>query len=102
MCYGIELDKNLLAISSFEEAISIEENAETLLALAVSLQTNKRSDAILIAQKALKLDPKYVSSEYRKEQLWGDKLQTSTEILLQNDQIKTDVILAKSKIDSSY
>jgi len=46
-------------------------------------------------------DPKYVNYDYRKEQLWGEKLQASTEILLQNDQLKTDVILAKSKINNS-
>ena len=32
----------------------------------------------------------------------GENLQTSTEMLLQNDQIQTDVILAKSKINASY
>ena len=47
-------------------------------------------------------DPKYVNYDYRKEQLWGEKLQTSTEILLQNEQLKKDVILAKSKIIESY
>jgi len=46
-------------------------------------------------------DPNYVNYEYRKEQLWGEKLQDSTEILLQNEQLKKDVILAKSKISES-
>jgi hypothetical protein len=46
-------------------------------------------------------DPKYVNYDYRKEQLWGEKLQASTEILLQNEQLKKDVILAKSKIIES-
>ena len=57
--------------------------------------------AIQLAKKALDKDPKYVNYDYRKEQLWGEKLQASTEILLQNEQLKKDVILAKSKIIES-
>ena len=46
-------------------------------------------------------DPKYVNYNYRKEQLWGEKLQTSTEILLLNEQLKKDVVAAKSKLNES-
>ena len=90
-----------LAIKLFESAISIEENAEPLLGLAscINIQDNKL--AIQLAKKALDKDPKYVNYDYRKEQLWGEKLQASTEILLQNEQLKKDVILAKSKIIES-
>ena len=90
-----------LSIKLFENAISIEENAEPLLALAscINIQDNKL--AIQLAKKALAKEPKYVNYDYRKEQLWGEKLQTSTEILLQNEQLKKDVILAKSKITES-
>ena len=63
------------------------------------IQNNKL--AIQLAKKALAKDPKYVNYDYRKEQLWGEKLQSSTEILLQNEQLKKDVILAKSKITES-
>jgi len=90
-----------LSIKSFEEAISIEENAEPLLALASCLRMNDIKKALELAKKALIKNPKYVDFDYRKEQLWGEKLQTSTEILLQNDQLQTDVILAKSKINAS-
>ena len=31
----------------------------------------------------------------------GEKITNSTEILLQNDELQTDVILAKSKINAS-
>ncbi len=90
-----------LSIKLFESAISIEENAEPLLGLAscVNIQDNKL--AIQLAKKALAKDPKYVDYDYRKEQLWGEKLQASTEILLQNEQLKKDVIMAKSKIIES-
>ena len=58
--------------------------------------------ALQLAKKALAKDPNYVDSNYRKEQLWGENLQTSTEILLQNEQLQRDVMLAKSKINLPY
>jgi tetratricopeptide (TPR) repeat protein len=90
-----------LSIKLFESAISIQENAEPLLGLAACLRDNDTKLAIQLAKKALAKDPKYVNYDYRKEQLWGDKLQASTEILLQNEQLLQDVILAKSKIIES-
>ena len=90
-----------LSIKFFESAISIQENAEPLLGLASCLRVNDTKLAIELAKKALAKDPKYVNYDYRKEQLWGEKLQASTEILLQNEQLKQDVILAKSKIIES-
>ena len=89
------------SIKLFEEAISIQENAEPLLGLASCLRVKDIKLALQLAKKALAKDPNYVSHNYRKEQLWGENLQASTEILLLNDQLKTDVILAKSKINAS-
>ena len=89
------------SIKFFEKAISIEENAEPLLGLASCLRVKDIELALQLAKKALIKDPNYVNYDYRKEQLWGEKLQTSTEILLQNDQIRKDVLLAKSKINIS-
>ena len=94
-----ELDKISLSIISFKKSISIEENAEPLLGLAACLKTNDINESILLAKKALKKDPKYVSYEYRKEQLWGEKLQSSTEKLLKNNQLKKEVLFAKTKIN---
>tara|TARA_A100001035_G_scaffold272310_1_gene261470 strand:+ start:493 stop:1362 length:870 start_codon:yes stop_codon:yes gene_type:complete len=90
-----------LSIKHFEKAISIKENAEPLLGLAACLRVQDIKLAIQLAKKAISKNPNYVDYNYRKEQLWGDKLQKSTEILLQNDQIKADVVLAKSKINAS-
>ena len=90
-----------LSIKLFEKAISIQENAEPLLGLASCLRIKDIKLALELAKKALTKDPNYVNYDYRKEQLWGEKLQNSTEILLKNDQLKEDVILAKSKINSS-
>ena len=90
-----------LSIKFFEEAISFKENAEPLLGLASCLRTKDIKLAIQLAKKALDKDANYVSYEYRKEQLWGQKLQNSTKILLQNEQLQKDVKLAKSKINAS-
>ena len=90
------------SIKLFEKAISIQDNAEPLLGLASSVRLKNIKLALQLAKKALAKDPNYVNYDYRKEQLWGENLQASTEILLQNDQLKTDVILAKSKINASY
>ena len=90
-----------LSIEFFEKAIEIEENAEPLLGLASCLRMKNNKLALELAKKALIKDPNYVEYEYRKEQLWGEKLQTSTEILLKNDKLRTYVMLAKSKINAS-
>jgi len=97
----IEKNKVNLAIKLFESAISIEENAEPLLGLASCINIEDNKLAIQLAKKALDKDPKYVNYDYRKEQLWGEKLQASTDILLQNEHLIIDVILAKSKINES-
>mgnify|MGYP001187179619 CR=1 FL=1 len=95
-------EENLtLSIKFFETAISIEDNAEPLLGLASCLRKKNINLALKLAKKALIKNPNYVNYDYRKEQLWGEKLQTSTEKLLKDDRLQTDVILAKSKIKVS-
>ena len=100
LAYFEENNSNL-SIKLFEEAISIQENAEPLLGLASCLRIKNINLALELAKKALAKDPNYVSYDYRKKQLWGDKLQTSTEILLQHKKLQEDVMLAKSKIHKS-
>ena len=90
-----------LSIKLFKKAISIEENAEPLLGLASCLRMKDIKLAVQLAKQSLDKNPNYVNYKYRKEQLWGEKLQNSTETLLKNDQLQTDVILAKSKINAS-
>jgi len=94
-----ELNKKDLSITSFKNAISLEENAEPLLALASCLRAQNINEAILLAKKALIKEPKYVEYDYRKEQLWGEKLQNSTEKLFKNNQLQEEIILAKKKIN---
>jgi tetratricopeptide (TPR) repeat protein len=93
-----ELNKIDLSIISFKKAIYIEENAEPLLALASCLKNKDINKAIVFAKKALNKEPIYVDFDYRKEQLWGEKLQISTEKLFENPQLKKEILIAKTKI----
>ena len=72
-----------------------------MLGLASCLRNKDIKLALQLAKQSLNKNPNYVDYKYRKEQLWGEKLQNSTETLLKNDQLQTDVILAKSKINTS-
>ena len=96
-----EKDQINISIKLFEKAISIKENAEPLLGLASCLRRRDIKLALQLAKKALDKDPNYVNYDYRKEQLWGEKLQSSTQILLQNEQLQKNVKMAKSKINAS-
>ena len=96
-----ELDKINLSIVYFEKAIAIEDNAEPLLALASCLRLKNINEAILLAKRALIKEPNYVEYDYRKEQLWGEKLQKSTTKLFQNNQLEKEIILAKTKINKN-
>ena len=96
-----ELDKIDLSIVFFKKSISLEENAEPLLALAICLQNRNINEAILLAKKALIKDPNYVDNNYRKEQLWGRKLQIATDKLFKNPQLNKEIILAKTKINKT-
>tara|TARA_A100001388_G_scaffold228340_1_gene179853 strand:- start:654 stop:1559 length:906 start_codon:yes stop_codon:yes gene_type:complete len=90
-----------LSMKLFKQAILIEDNAEPLLGLATCLRNKDIELALELAKKALAKDPNYVDHNYRKEQLWGEKLQNSTKILLQNEQLQNEVTMAKSKINTS-
>ena len=90
-----ELNNIPSAIKNFEKAIEIESNAEPLLALAVCIQNENFKESILLAKKALSKDPNYVDNEYRKEQLWGQKIQKETNKLFSSKELKQDIAIAK-------
>ena len=93
-----ELGNIELSIKYFEEAIKVEQNAEPLLGLATSIQNKERKKAIDLAKKALLQDPKYVSNLYRKEQLWGEKIQEETQKLFKFKELEEDINFAKQYI----
>ena len=86
-----ELGNKVLAISNFNQAISIKDDAEPLLALAVSFQYKNLNESIRLAKKALLKNPNYVDAEFRKEQLWGDLIQKETKKLLEINELKEAV-----------
>ncbi len=93
-----ELNNIELSIISFKKAINLEENAEPLLALASCLKNRDIDKAIVFTKKALNKEPNYVDFNYRKEQLWGEKLQISTEKLFENPELKKEILFAQTKI----
>ncbi len=97
-----ELDQINQSINFFKKAILIEENAEPLLALATCLKDQNISKAISLVEKALKINPSYGDFNYRKEQLWGEKLQKSTEELFKNENLKDVITWAKTKFRETY
>ncbi len=93
-----ELNKIDLSIISFKKAINLEKNPEPLLALASCLKNKDINQAIVFARRALNKEPKYVDFNYRKEQLWGEKLQIATKELFENPELKKEILFAKTKI----
>ena len=89
-----EKDEISLAITNFKKALEIERNPESMLALGVSLKDTNMKKSILLVKEALQKNPNYVSFKYRKEQLWGRKLQKETEELFKIDKLKKDVSIA--------
>ena len=89
-----EQDEILLAINNFTKAIEIEKNAESMLALGVSIKNTNKKKSILLVKEALQKNPNYVSSKYREEQLWGEKLQKATEELFKTEELKKDISIA--------
>ena len=89
-----EQDAILLAINNFTKAIEIKKNAESMLALGVSLKNTDKKKSILLVREALQKNPNYASFEFREEQLWGEKLQRATEELFKLEELKKDISIA--------
>jgi len=89
-----EQDEILLAINNFTKAIEIKKNAESMLALGVSLKDTNKKKSILLVKEALQKNPNYASFEFREEQLWGKKLQRATVELFKLEELKNDISIA--------
>ncbi len=80
------------AIQRWRQVLSIKADAaEPTLALAAGLFASDpkgRSEAVELAGKALDSDPNYVLESYQKDQLWGPKLRSTTQELLQLAELK--------------
>lgn len=91
-----EMGRPAEALQRWRRVLSLKpEVAETNLALAAGLYSsgaaNQRQEAIQRAQQALAEDPNYVLESFRKEQLWGERLQAATRTLLALPELKTAV-----------
>ena len=82
-----EQGKTKAAVQRWRQVLAIKPDAaEPSLALAAGLfatGSEGRSEALELAIKALDSDPNYVLESHQKEQLWGPKLRSTTQELLQ-------------------
>jgi tetratricopeptide (TPR) repeat protein len=87
-----EQGKTKDAIRRWRQVLAIKPDAaEPTLALAAGLfaqGASERSEALELVGKALDSDPNYVLESYQKEQLWGPKLRSTTQELLQQGDLK--------------
>lgn len=96
-----ELGKIDKAINIWRKVLEINKNPEPMLALAVALnkQQKSNSESIDLAKEALARNPNYVSPQHQKEQLWGDKLIKATKDFFKKPELNKDIqrALANSK-----
>jgi tetratricopeptide (TPR) repeat protein len=83
------------AIERWRRVLEIKPDAaEPNLALAAALFQlggAARQEALQRASQALDSEPDYVLDSYQKEQLWGPRLRQTTQLLLQQGELKADV-----------
>jgi tetratricopeptide (TPR) repeat protein len=86
------------AIRRWRSVLTIEENAEPLLALAAALhQQGIDSDIPMkMARKALNQEPNYVLTPHQVEQLWGVKIRQATARLLALPEMASSVERAQA------
>lgn len=96
-----EMGNTSEAIQRWRRVLSIERNAEPMLALAAALNQQKPGDneALSMARQALQKDPNYVLPEHQKQQLWGLQLRTATKNLLTNRVLQDAVERAQANAD---
>jgi len=90
------------AIKSWRKVLTIEKNAEPMLALASALNAIQpgNEESIELAINALAKNPNYVSSQHQKEQLWGTKLRQATSQLLTTPKLESAVDRAQANSDA--
>lgn len=91
-----ELGRSEEALKRWQRVLRIKPGVpETSLAVAALLHGRggaaDRAEAIRLAAQALAEEPNYVLESYRKEQLWGQRLQAATRTLLSVPELKASV-----------
>ena len=91
-----ELGRSEEALKRWQRVLRIKPGVpETSLAVAALLHgrggATDRAEAIRLAALALAEEPNYVLDSYRKEQLWGQRLQAATQALLSVQELKASV-----------
>lgn len=91
------------AIKRWRQVLTIERNAEPMLALAAALnrETPGSEEALSLARTALQQDPNYVLPDHQKGQLWGLNLRLATRDLLTDSRLQDAVERAQANADPS-
>ena len=98
-----EMGNTSEAIKRWRQVLTIERNAEPMLALAAALnrETPGSEEALSLARTALQQDPNYVLPDYQKGQLWGLNLRLATRNLLTDSRLQDAVERAQANADPS-
>jgi len=98
-----EMGNTREAIQRWRRVLTIERNAEPMLALAAALnrETPNDDEALKLARKALQQDPNYVLPAHQKQQLWGLNLRLAARDLLKNPKLRDAVERAEANADPS-
>jgi tetratricopeptide (TPR) repeat protein len=95
-----ELGQADAAIERWRRVLQIRpEAAEPNLALAAAVferGPESRREALERASQALDSEPNYVLDSYQQEQLWGPKLRSTTQRLLEVPELRADVDRAQA------
>jgi tetratricopeptide (TPR) repeat protein len=98
-----EMGNTREAIQRWRRVLTIQRNAEPMLALAAALNSQSPGDAeaLTLARQALADDPNYVLPGHQKQQLWGLNLRLATRTLLANPALQDAVERAEANADPS-
>ena len=77
---NFELGKIELSKNNFINALKYSTNAESMLGLSIVLfkQNPDNEESFNIAKKAISTSPKFINSEFRESELWGEEIQKIT------------------------
>mgnify|MGYP001203642453 CR=1 FL=1 len=92
-----EMKRKDEAIRRWRRVLTLENNAEPMLALAAALhQQGKEEEALSLARSALAKNPNYVLPLHQEEQLWGKQIRQATAELLSINELASSVERAQA------
>lgn len=96
-----ELGNKKKAIKIWRRVLTINDDAEPKLALAIALYSLEpnNTESLRLTKEALQENPNYLYQQHQEDQLWGKKLQLAGQTLFKNPKLKT--IIKKAEANST-